>query len=107
MATLFAKNTNGDMTLEEFKSECSVFEDYLDTWYDRLNPVLRNDQHLVKSYDDKIEAAEDIVNNLGGLYRGPLVTLNFMIADWINIRAMFGYKKASVLRQNPPSELPN
>ena len=109
MATLFAKFSRGDTTHDDFENDCDVFRKNIDTWRDRLDPVFRDDQYLVTSFDGKVKDPADIVDPYkpGGLYRAPLATFNFMLADWVAIRAMFGYKKALALQEKPPPDLPD
>ena len=109
MATLFARFTKGDITRDAFKSDCDTFRELIDTWRDRLDPIFRDDRYVVKSFDGKVKDPNDIVDPYepGGLYRAPLSTFNFMIADWVAIRAMFRYKKALALQEDPPPELPD
>ena len=107
MARLFARFTRGDITLEVFKTECDSFAGVINTWKDRLDPIFGDSQYLVMTFDGKVKDPDDIVDPYrpGGLYRAPLTTFNFMVADWLAIRAMFRYKKALVLQENQPSEL--
>ena len=107
MAQLFARFARGDLPLEVFNSECDAFGELIDAWKDRLDPVFGDNQYLVRSFDGKAKDPDDIVDPYqpGGLYSAPLTTFNFMVADWLAIRAMFRYKKALALQEDPPSDL--
>ena len=109
MAEVFAKFSSGAYHLEEFKFRCNVVAERLESWRDRLDPAFLDDRHRVWEFGGKVKEHDDIVDPYltGGLYKGPLATFNFMIADWIAVLAMFRYKKALTVGELPSPELSN
>ncbi|KAG8531604.1 uncharacterized protein KY384_003234 [Bacidia gigantensis] len=108
MTTMFARFSKGEITPEDFKIKCESFSQELNRWRDKLDPVFSDDRYRMWIFSNRSREENDIVDPFmaGGLYKGPLATFNFMTADWIAILAMFKYKKALLLGETLPPELP-
>lgn len=108
MAMLFSRYSKHEMSPEEFEEQGRAFSTYLDTWYDQLDPVFRDERYQVTCFEGRVKESGDIVDPFkpGGLYRGPLETFNFMIADNVAMQAMFAHKRALALSECPPPNLP-
>ena len=107
LALFFAQLPRGAITIEDFVREGENFAERIRTWKDGLDPIFRDPSYQVESFEGKQRDPEDIVDPYlpGGLYRGALFTLNFMLIDWHAINLMHGYKMALMLKRPLPPEL--
>ena len=107
LALLFAQLPRGDISTEIFERESDKFAGQIKTWKENLDPIFRDPNYLVQSFEGKEQALDDIVDPYlpGGLYKGALFTFNFMLIDWHAINLMHGYKTASMLKRPLPREL--
>ncbi|MCJ1307882.1 hypothetical protein MMC25_001530 [Agyrium rufum] len=106
MALLFSKLPRGAISMEDFMTENKKISDYLQTWRANLDSHLLNPEHMVtqfkgdRDYDDIVDPYQP-----GGLFRGPLWTLNYMMIDWCAIDIMHKYQTCQLLQQPPPADL--
>ncbi|KAL8815435.1 MAG: hypothetical protein Q9223_005423 [Gallowayella weberi] len=110
MVMLFSKLPRGAITLEEFKLENEKIAMRIQDWKTSLEPLLSDDRYLVESFEGAREREEDdIVDPYrpGGLYQGPLWTLNFLRMDFLGMDITHTYQTALMLQQSPPPGLVN
>lgn len=107
MALMFAKHSRGAISPSQLRKDSLAFSEYMKTWHDNLDPIFRDEQYRVTSFDGRVKDPNDIVDpfEVGGLSRDPLFTYNFMLIDWHAISVMFKYKMAVSLQQPPPEDL--
>ncbi|KAL8807789.1 MAG: hypothetical protein Q9182_000438 [Xanthomendoza sp. 2 TL-2023] len=108
MVMLFSKLPRGAITLEEFKLENEKIAMRIQDWKISLEPLLSDDRYLVESFAGAREREEDdIVDPYrpGGLYQGPLWTLNFLRMDYLGMDITHTYQTALMLQQSPPPGL--
>lgn len=107
LALLFAQLPRGAISVEQFESESNKFSEQIRTWKENLDPIFRDPNYLVESFEGKERPVGDIVDPYlpGGLYKGALFTFNFMLIDWHAIDLMHGYKTALMLKRPLPLEL--
>lgn len=106
LSLLYAQLPRGDITIDEFARASDDYSEQIEKWRDNLDPVFREDSHLVKSFEGRRQDEDDIVNPYlpGGLYQGALFTFNFMIMDWNALKLMHKHKTAVLLGRRPPPE---
>lgn len=107
LSVLYARLPRGETTSEEFARESDKYAKQIEDWKETLDPVFRDESYLVTSFGGRKRDPEDIVDPFlpGGIYKGALFTLNFMIIDWYAISLMHKYKTALLLRRSPPPEV--
>ena len=108
MALLFAKFSKGKISKADFTTENNVLAEHIRAWKDQLAPLLSNAEYLVQSFGGARDPdPEDIVDPYkpGGIYKGALWTINFMMIDWYAVTLMHKHQTALALQQQPPSEL--
>ena len=105
---LFAKVHRGAITMVDFMRENELISDRIRAWKSRLGPLLSDIEYLVTSFEGaRAPDPEDIVDPYmkGGLYQGPLWTVNFMLVDYYTIEITHQYQTALLLGHTPPPEL--
>ena len=108
MAILFAKLPRGAISIQDFMRENQLISENISRWKQELDPLLLNSEHLVMSYDGAPERdPNDIVDPYkpGGLYKGPLFSINFMLLDRCAVELMHKYQTSLMLKQPPPPDL--
>ena len=108
MAMLFAQLPRGAISLQDFMKENQVIAEQISAWKQDLDPVLFNTEHLVMSFEGVPDRdPDDIVDPYrpGGLFQGPLFSVNFMLLDRYAVEIMHKYQTALMLQQQPPLEL--
>ena len=110
MAVLFAKLPRGEISVDDFTKENRFIAERLRTYRRNLDLLIADQRYLVYSFQVPQERdPEDIVNPYlpGGLYKGALWTVNFMLMDWLGLDVMHRYQTALMFKQQPPPELEN
>ncbi|KAL8902790.1 MAG: hypothetical protein Q9207_004380 [Kuettlingeria erythrocarpa] len=106
MALLFAKLKVGGISVPEFLSENEVLTARIDGWRQSLGPLLTDERYIVTSFEGVPKQDEDdIVDPYrpGGLFRGPLFQMNFVLIDWLGSNIMHTYQTALITgRPAPP-----
>lgn len=109
MAMLSAKLPRGEISVQDFIRECALITQHIDTEKNELlKPLMNNTRYLVMSFEGGNQPdSEDIVNPHmpGGLYRGDLWPVNFILLDWTAMEMMHKGQTALILQQQPPPEL--
>ncbi|KAL8680860.1 MAG: hypothetical protein Q9186_002979 [Xanthomendoza sp. 1 TL-2023] len=108
MVMLFAKLPRGAITPEEFKLENEEIAARIQHWKTSLDSLPSDDRYLVVSFEGAREREEDdIVDPYrpGGLYQGPLWTLNFLRMDYLGTAITHTYQTALLQQQSPPPRL--
>lgn len=108
MAILFAKMQHGNITLEGFLAENDLLAASIQNWKERLEPLFSDDRYRVESFEGAPNRDEDdIVDPYrpGGLFQGPLWTVNFLLMDYLAMSIMHTYQTAQITQQPPPSKL--
>ncbi|KAI9878327.1 MAG: hypothetical protein M1830_001226 [Pleopsidium flavum] len=108
MSTLFAKMSRGAITIEEFMKQNKAISERITAWRHTLDPGLTDPNYAVNSFAGARERdPDDIVDPYrpGGLYQGPLWTVNFLLIDWCAVSLMHRHQTAFILQRQPPDEL--
>ena len=108
MSTLFAKLSRGAITIEEFLEQNLDISERITAWRHTLDPELTDSNYAVTSFAGARERdPNDIVDPYtpGGLYHGPLWTMNHLFIDWCAVSLMHKHQTAFILQQQPPEEL--
>ena len=94
---------------ERIQQEAEQYQAYLDTWYERLDPVFKEERYQVMSFEGRQRKPSDLFDPYrpGGLWQGPLYSFNFVQIDWFSMAMMFKYKMAMVQKRPIPAELQN
>lgn len=110
MALLFAKLKAGGIAPTDFLRENKLLAARISHWKKSLEPLLTDKRFIVTSFEGAPKREEDdIVNPYqpGGLLRGPLFPLNFILMDWLATNIMHTYQTALMTQQPPPPGLPD
>ena len=109
MALLLAKLPRNAISMSDFVLENNKIAEQLEAWKRRWDVILAEDsRHLVLSFEGAPDRdPNDIVDPYrpGGIYSGPLWTVNFMMMDWCALTIMHKYQTALMLQQAPPQDL--
>lgn len=109
MALLFAKLKVGGITLPEFQTGNEVVTARIRNWGESLRPLLTDERYIATSFEGAPKQDEDdIVDPYrpGGLFRGPLFPMNFVLVDWLGTNIMHTYQTALITgRPAPPGLL--
>lgn len=108
MSTLFAKLARGSISLAEFMKQNLGISERISAWRHTLDPELTDPSYAVTSFAGARERdPNDIVDPYlpGGLYQGPLWTMNYLLIDWCAVSLMHKHQTAFILQQQPSEEL--
>lgn len=108
MALLFAKFKLGCIALPDFQRENEVLAGRIRNRKQSLEPLLSDNRFIVPSFEGGPKRDEDdIVDPYkpGGLFRGPLYQLNFILMDWLGTSIMHTYQTALIMQHHPPPYL--
>lgn len=108
MSALFAKMSRGAITIGEFMKQNKPISERITAWRHTLDPGLTDPNYAVNSFAGARERdPNDIVDPYrpGGIYQGPLWTVNFLLIDWCAVSLMHKHQTAFILQQQPPEEL--
>ncbi|KAL8760659.1 MAG: hypothetical protein Q9184_003174 [Pyrenodesmia sp. 2 TL-2023] len=109
MALLFAKLKVGEITLPEFQIGNEVVTARIRNWGQSLGPLLTDERYIVTSFEGAPKQDEDDIVDpyrLGGLFRGALFPMNFVLVDWLGTNIMHTYQTALITgRPAPPGLL--
>ena len=108
MALLFARLPRGEISMQQFLLENELLRSQIASWEQSFAPLLESSDYLVTSFEGA-QAGDpaDIVDPYrpGGLYSGPLWSLNYLRMDTCGIKLMRAYQTAMMMRQPIPPEL--
>ena len=108
MALLFAKLPRGNISVQDFIVENQVISDYIEAWKSELYSLTVGQDHLLVDFTGSPEQdPDDIVDPYkpGGLYQGPLWTMNYLLLDAHSFSVLHQYQTAIMLQQPPPSNI--
>ena len=111
MALLFSKLPRGLISIDEFVRENQQISDAIAAGMADLEDITANQRHhLVTSFEGAPERdPDDIVDPYkpGGLYSGPLWTINYLLLDYHAVHTVQQYQSALMLQLQAPPDLPS
>ncbi|KAL8947483.1 MAG: hypothetical protein Q9222_006240 [Ikaeria aurantiellina] len=108
MVSLFAKLPRGAISVPDFRVENERLAARIKAWKQSLEPLCLDQRYLIGSFEGAPERdKDDIVDPYrpGGLFKGPLWTMNFLMMDWLGTNITHSYQTALLLKQMPPPGL--
>ncbi|KAL8707891.1 MAG: hypothetical protein Q9220_007175 [cf. Caloplaca sp. 1 TL-2023] len=108
MVSLFAKLPRGAISVPDFQVENERLAARIKDWKQSLEPLCVDQRYLVGSFEGAPKPdKDDIVDPYrpGGLFKGPLWTMNFLMMDWLGTNITHAYQTALLLKQMPPPGL--
>lgn len=108
MTLLFAKVSQGDISIGDFMVDDIQISTRITTWKEQLDHVCTEAKSTVGTYLTGSQSDGDEVikpHMPGGFYREGLWTLNLLLMDWYAIEMVHRYHSATTLQRPPPPEL--
>ena len=107
MAGLLSSLPRGAITMEDFMLQYSEIGERIDEARLRVQ-TLNDGAYTVTHFPNKEPPTpDDIVDPYvpGGLFSGPLFSLNYTWIDWFAGKLMYRYHLSTILREAPPADL--